>query len=356
MRDLIEAANPPQRRPRRLRSEPGTAEAWAAGVGRWCVLLLVGASFAGCRALPGPARSAHVPAPGACTPELYGAGLFTTGAWDFFMAFSPSQQQVLFGRADDRFEVYELYETRLAEDGRWAPPVKPRFAAHWSNADPHISPDGRSVYFISNRPHPGETAARDTYDIWVARLRPDGEWGNAERLPAPANDASLDEWSPAVAANGNLYFGGERPGTHGGSDLWVARLVDGTYQAPENLGEAINTGAHELEPWVAPDESYLIFSALRRPDGLGGYDLFLSRNRDGTWEQARRLCEGINSTASDFNQSVTPDGKWLYFSSTRPLAGPLGERLDAPRDERAITGIGKGTGDIYRVPMSALGL
>ncbi|MFP2929219.1 Xaa-Pro aminopeptidase [Pyxidicoccus sp. 3LG] len=317
-------------------------------------LLLMTTLLAGCRApatQTAPARDPHA-------PELYGAGLFTTGAWDFFLAFSPDQRRVLFGRADDAFERYELFETRLGDDGTWSRPIKPRFASEWSNADPHLSPDGRTVYFISNRPHPGEkTEPRASYDIWAATLQQDGEWGEAVRLPAPVNDASLDEWSPAVATNGNLYFGGERPGTRGGSDLWVSRLLDGVYQPPENLGEAINTSAHELEPWIAPDERYLLFSALRRPDGLGGYDLYLSRRLpDGGWSKAERLGEGINSRASDYNHSVTPDGKWLYFSSTRPFTGAPGARFDTPRDDRTLQGIGSGTGDIYRVPMSVLGL
>ena len=318
--------------------------------------LLLGLALAGCRTPDREAGKGSPPPP--VSPELYGAGLFTTGAWDFFLAFSPDQQRVLFGRADDAFESYELLETRRDAAGRWSTPARPRFAARWSNADPHVSPDGRTVYFISNRPNPGEHSVRATYDIWAAHLQPGGEWGEAERLPAPVNDPARDEWSPAVAADGSLYFGAERAGTRGGSDLWVSRRVAGTYREPENLGDAINTDAHEVEPWIAPDGRYLLFSALRRPEGLGGYDLYLSRRgADGRWERAQRLPEGINTAAGDWNHSVSPDGEWLYFSSSRPYEGPLGERLDTPRDERSIRGIGDGRrGDIYRVRLRALGL
>ncbi|WNZ61880.1 Xaa-Pro aminopeptidase [Myxococcus sp. MxC21-1] len=320
------------------------------------VLLMMTLWELGCGAHGGRPAEALENHGSTCTPELYGAGLFTTGAWDFFMAFSPDQRRVLFGRADDRFQHYTLYETQLTDEGHWSRPVLPRFATEWSNADPHFSPDGRTVYFISNRPEPGEQGPRSSYDIWAASLDTDGAWEDARRLPAPVNDKHRDEWSPAVAANGNLYFGGERDGTLGGSDLWVSRWVDGAYQPPENLGLAINSSVHELEPWIAPDESYLIFSALRREDGLGGYDLFLSRKVDGAWTPARRLCEGVNTPASDYNHSVSPDGKWLYFSSTRPFTGDVGARFDAPRDDSAVQGIGRGTGDMYRIPMSALGL
>lgn len=299
----------------------------------------------GCRAAPGrdPVHAPAAPnapnAPNAARaePELYGAGVFTTDAWDFFLAFSPDQSRALFGRADDAFERYELYETRRGADGQWTPPVRPAFASAWSEADPHISPDGDTVYFISNRPDPGEPGPRATYDIFAASRRTDGEWGEARRLPAPVNDPERDEWSPAIAASGNLYFGADRPGTRGGSDLWVSRWVGGAYQPPENLGDAINSGAHEVEPWIAPDESYLIFSGLRRADGAGGYDLFLSRREGAGWSRAEPL-RGINTAASEWNHSVSPDGAWLYFTSNRPRAGANSN----------------GKGDMYRVAMKEI--
>lgn len=267
------------------------------------------------------------------TPALFGPGVFSTAAWDFFVAFTPDEQRALLCRADDTFTHYDILETHRDATGAWAPPIRPPFAARWSNADPHISPDGRRVFFISNRPDPGEAAERATYDIFVAELGTDGAWGEPARLPAPVNDPAVDEWSPSIAASGNLYFGSRRPGSRGGTDLWVSRLVGGLYQPIENLGDAINTAGNEVEPWIAPDESYLIFSALGRRDNLGHYDLYLSRHTAAGWTAAERLPAPINSPASEYNHSVSPDGRWLYFSRTLPS--------------------GK-AGDIYRVPMSAV--
>ena len=319
--------------------------------------LLVGAS--GCAG----SRAALASAP-AAAPELYGAGLFTTGAWDFFMAWSPDGRRVLFCRADTLFQTFTILETRRDSRRRWAVPVVPRFARAGSNADPHVAPDGRTVFFISNRPLPGEARSRRTYDIWVAHLGPEGEWGEAERLEGPANTVGVTEWSPAVAANGNLYFGSARAGGKGSTDLWVARRVadgtggagrTGTYAEPENLGDSVNTAAAEIEPWVSPDERYLVFSAAGRPDSVGGYDLYVSeRTPAGAWGRARPLGAGVNSSALDFNPSVSPDGRWLYFSSTRPSAGPLGPRFDRPPEARNVDGVGNGKwGDIYRVPLPA---
>ncbi|HEU4537558.1 MAG TPA: hypothetical protein VFS00_25740, partial [Polyangiaceae bacterium] len=86
-------------------------------------------------------------------------------------------------------------------------------------------------------------------------------------------------------------------------------------------------------------------------------DLYESRRAGGRWQRARPLTE-INTPASELAHTVSPDGEWLYFSSTRPLTEPVGERFDLPRNDAALIGIGigDGKGDIYRIPMGALGL
>jgi hypothetical protein len=288
-------------------------------------------------------------------PELYGAGLFSTGHWDFFMAFSPDQRRVLFCRANDDFTSYQIFETRRDDRGRWSAPTMPKFDGGFSNADPHVTKDGRTVLFISNRPAPGKAEPESTMDIWYARLGQDGEWGDAEPVGAPVSMPG-DEWSPSTAANGNLYFGADRPGGLGHNDIWMARRVGDHYETPVNLGDAINTPAGEVEPWIAPDESYLIFSGRGRKDGVGGFDLYVSRRTQGVWGPARLIGHGVNSPQADFNQSVSPDGKYLYFSSTRPYVGPQPRRVDSAASDSALIGIGNGKGDIYRIPVKALGL
>lgn len=253
--------------------------------------------------------------------------MFSTAAWDFYIAFSPDESRALVGRADDAFERFAILESRRGA-GQWTKPTKPRFASAFSDADAHISPDGKTVYFISNRPAAGSTTAAPIHEIFMATLDAHGEWGPAQRLPAPINDGKTDRWGPMVTRAGDLYFGAELPGTRGGSDLWVSRLVAGVYQPPENLGDAINTTAHEVEPWISPDGNQLVFSALRRRGGAGGYDLFASHHTATGWAAAQPLL-AVNTAASEWNHSISPDGSWLYFTSGR-------------RD---------GKGDIFRIRM-----
>jgi hypothetical protein len=170
-----------------------------------------------CLLLTAPSR----PAPTRAGPELYGLGLFTTGAWDFFMAFSPDQRTV----------VQDL--RNAVEWARVVAAGAPAFAAGgWSDAAPHFTSDGRRVFFISNRPVGGGSVPSRWYDIWYVDRMPTGEWSDPVHLPAPVNGDTVDKWSPSVARNGNLYFGSSRPGGRGGSDIWVSRWVNGAYQPP----------------------------------------------------------------------------------------------------------------------------
>jgi Tol biopolymer transport system component len=286
-------------------------------------------------------------------PERFGLGVFTTEAWDFFVALTQDQRTAYFCRANGSFSYFTILESHQ-QNGRWTQPEVAPFSGRWSDADPHIAPDGSKLFFISNRPVTGDSARGD-YDIWVADRRRDGSWDTPKHLGPPVNSDAATEWSPSPAANGNLYFGTVRAGGKGGNDLYVARWNGSGYGEPENLGDSINTARGEVEPWIAPDESYLVFSGQNRTDGMGGFDLYFAERRNGVWQKARILPAPINSVAGDFNQSVSPDGKWLYFSSTRGVFDQTPQRrLTYAEIQRRLTTAGNGLGDIYRVPMSAV--
>ena len=226
------------------------------------------------------------------------------------------------------------------------------FSGRWSDADPHVSPDGSRLFFISNRPDSGDTA-KEGCDLWVVERSGHG-WGAPRPVGANVCTAAT-EWSPSVAANGNLYFGSTREGGKGRDDIWMSRFENGRYTVPVNLGDSINTGFGEVEPWVSPDERYLIFSAGGRADGKGGLDLYVSFRRDGIWSSARALGHGINSEAWDFNPSVSPDGRTFYFTSARSrLAVPPAERMSYQQLTRLLSEPGNGLGDIYSIPIEAL--
>ena len=295
-----------------------------------------------------PARTAEE-----LRPTLFGEGVFTTGAYDFFVALTPDQNTAYLCRAAADFGYWTILETRQ-RGGKWTTPTMASFSGRWSDADPHLTQDGSKLFFISNRPDSGDTA-KASCDLWMVEREGQG-WGDPRPLGPEVNGAGT-EWSPSVAANGNLYFGATREGGKGRDDIWMARFENGRYASPVNLGDSINTRSGEVEPWIAPDESYLIFSAGGRPDGQGGLDLYISFRRDGAWSGARPLGHGINSPSWDFNPSVSPDGRTFFFTSARSrLADPPPQRMSYDELTQRLHGPGNGLGDIYSIPIAALGI
>jgi hypothetical protein len=119
-----------------------------------------------------------------------------------------------------------------------------------------------------------------------------------------------------VAANGNLYFNGGRNASN--SDIYVSRLVDGRYTTPENLGPGVNSDAGDFHPFIAPDETFLLFDSQREQGSFGGNDLYISRRaEDGSWSDAENLGPAVNTASGDLRPFVTGDGKYLFFASSR---------------------------------------
>lgn len=108
---------------------------------------------------------------------------------------------------------------------------------------------------------------------------------------------------------------------------------------------------------MAPDQSYIIFSSSGRRDGTGpAGDLYISfRRADGTWEAARNLGPLVNTDRTEFCPVVSPDGRYLYFTSDRSFADkPLEAALSTREWNARLDGPGNILGYTWRVPMSAV--
>lgn len=208
-------------------------------------------------------------------------------------------------------------------DGTWLKPVVASFSNHPTDVDVAISSDNSKIFFGSRRPRPGETVdQRDGFDIWYAN-RDGSDWSDEEWL-GPVVNSGTSQVYPTVTADGTLYFQAVRDGGYGKADIYRSRLVDGVYQKPENLGPTVNSEYYEGDVYVAPDESYLIISIYGRDDDLGGGDLYVSfRTLDDGWTPPTNLGPGINSNKRDFCPMVSPDGKYLFFSSKRIGPGDI---------------------------------
>jgi hypothetical protein len=101
-----------------------------------------------------------------------------------------------------------------------------------------------------------------------------------------------------------------------GDVIRISTIKGGERQTPQKMGPMVNMGKWTAHPFIAPDESYLIWDS-ERAEGFGGSDFYISfRQKDGSWGAAINMGDTINSDKDDFYASVTPDGKYILFNRT----------------------------------------
>ncbi|HLY68356.1 MAG TPA: hypothetical protein VKR53_01430, partial [Puia sp.] len=156
---------------------------------------------------------------------------------------------------------------------------------------------------------------------------------------------------PSVAANGNLYFYSNKVT---GSGIYCSKFEDGKYAKPEKLDSTINKkNTSSIDDCISTDEKFIIFASYGRPDSKGGGDLYISFNINGGWSEAVNLGEPINSYAREFCPSITPDGKYLFFTSTRGIFDNGQANFKSYTDiVNAYKVIENGQGNIYQVDLT----
>jgi len=202
-------------------------------------------------------------------------------------------------------------------NGQWTKPEPISFTSDYTDRDFTMSPNGVRIYFGSNRPTKKRKQKLKSLDLYVTERLPSGQWSEPKNIGTPVN-TEYNENYPSIAQNGNLYFFSNRNSGLGLSDIYVAKFLSGSYLTPENLGKAINSEKNDWDSFIAPDESYIIFSSQNRDDSIGGQDLYISyRKKDGSWTFSKNMGQRVNSVSGEICHSVSPDGKYLFFTSRR---------------------------------------
>jgi len=143
----------------------------------------------------------------------------------------------------------------------------------------------------------------------------DGEWTDPVALAIPIPAGSELGWQFTINTNRDIYF-------ENWNDLYCSKFENGSYQFPQMLSTNINTDNFEFSPYISPDDRFLLFSS-DRPGGFGFTDLYISqKNNLGVWTDPVNMGPEINSTSDDAFPFISYDN--LYFFFTTLHTGDLG--------------------------------
>ena len=225
-------------------------------------------------------------------PEAFAPGIVTTKGWEINGVFTPDMKEFYFirkvGQAEQNmkqeFVVFQYKNNRWHESV-----VSPRVG------QPFIAPDGKTMHL--GKRYKERTEA--------------GDWSEIKSLGASFEDIRIMRLT--ASSKGTYYFDEVGSGD-GNSVLRYSRFIDGKHEEPKLLSKVINTGKWNAHPFIAPDESYILWDG-HRDSGYGNADIYISfKQQDGSWSAAKNLGDKVNTNTSEYGASVTPDGKYLFFN------------------------------------------
>jgi Outer membrane protein and related peptidoglycan-associated (lipo)proteins len=273
--------------------------------------------------------------------------------------------------------IADIPKLQLLASGLVVEALDKNVNSEYSELNPLLSPDGKTLYF-SRRNHPQNMGgAKDKEDIWYSELDSTGQWSLAKNMGSTFNNPEPNfinsiqsvtaDGRTAVILLGNKYLdngkmqagvsissnaGGtwskpipleitndynfnekanyfltnnrktllmsvEREDTYGDRDLYVSFMKeDSVWTEPLNLGDIINTASEESAPFLAADNETLYFSS-NGFSGYGGNDIYASRRLDDTWtnwSDPENLGPEINSTLEDLFFNIPASSDFAYYS------------------------------------------
>lgn len=249
--------------------------------------------------------------PPAATPEVFARGIVSTEIQSHGApTFSPDGSEVFWqaNHLEGEKKWHVSVMTMRRAGGRWTAPEVSPYAS-----GPVFSPDGRRLYFEDQGDGADPCFVEKQAGRWSAPKR----MGLLERFPELKFAASL-----TIARNGTVYFLAHAPGLGLRNDcgIYRAEFVNGEYARPELLPRSINQPPFlNWTPFIAPDESYLLFSSRRFTPKDDYGDLYVCyRLPDGSWTDRVNLGEPVNSKGLERFPAVSPDGRYLFFTRDTP--------------------------------------
>ena len=278
---------------------------------------LIGAQKDGSSVLQSPYLGQKPPG---LTPDVFLPGIVSTSTnWEHSLTCSADGCEIYFTRAGR--ERNQVMYARL-ENNAWSTPVETEFSRGFDSMEPHLTPNGQQLYFYSERPRsnrqPGE-------GIWYVNRSTSGGWGEPRYFEGS---------SVSVARTGNQYFFDNQR-----NRLCVRHWINGGYESAQPLEFGVNARPMD-HPVIAPDESYILFDS-GHDGGTGSTGIWVCfRKADSSWTEARSLGDPVNTATDNWTPSVSPDGRYIFYSTKGDIYWVSSEILEPLRME-ALGGAGR---------------
>ncbi|MCD6332941.1 MAG: PD40 domain-containing protein, partial [Bacteroidales bacterium] len=177
---------------------------------------------------------------------------------------------------------------------------------------PSLSIDGRRLVFTRQKQNSSGIMTEDLYES----QRNSKGWTHPVRLPEPIN-SNGNEGAQTMRQDGRelIFTACNRPDTKGSCDLYFSVRKGNQWSFPKNLGYPVNTRYWESTPALTPDGRFLVFSS-NRPGGMGGMDLWIAENLGANnWSEPKNLGPHINTNGDEVSPFIYYDSNKLFFSS-----------------------------------------
>ena len=225
--------------------------------------------------------------PPGTTAEAFAPGIVSTEAWEIEGVFAPGMREFYFtekGGENNRPTVVGFRQ----EDNIWK-----KYIEFSRNGEVAFSPDGKRMHMAEGY-----------------KERVGSGWSERKSLGPMFQREDWGVMRLSASARGTYVFDDYKSG----DVIRISTLVDGKRQEPKKMGPVVNTGKWTAHPFIAPDESHLIWDS-EREGGFGESDLYISfRQKDESWGPAINMGDKVNSDRWDAYASVTPDGKYILFN------------------------------------------
>jgi len=238
-------------------------------------------------------------------PMVFAPGVVSSSNnYEFKIAFSPDGKEIYFTRGvGTGSKERHIFCTKLTKDGWKNPEIASFCNINYMDEYPTISPDGKKLFFGSNRPLPvswHRKSASYIFNLWIVERNGDG-WGEPYPINPEANKGICINY---IDNQGAIYYNTNLP------RIAKAEYKNGLFTKPIEL----NTPVPSTECFFAPHNSCVVYSSSH--PGYGKLDLFISFvDKQGNWGKPINLGKNINTSAAESTPVISPDGKYLFYSS-----------------------------------------